>query len=119
MTCFVLHRWCCGKVIKPTWNLSATWPRCSQIAKLWASKERLLLDSIINLRYVWLITLSIIAVISTIIVIYYPKLQLPDSSELQLFDSSHLFEQYDFKYKNHFWFKREERVSELNSILFY
>ncbi|RZC41204.1 dispatched [Asbolus verrucosus] len=35
----------------------------------------------------------------------------PDSSEFQLFDSSHPFEQYDFKYKNHFWFRREERMN--------
>ncbi|CAH1377826.1 unnamed protein product [Tenebrio molitor] len=106
-----LQRWCCSRFIKPTWNLSTTWPKCSLFGRIWSSKERFLLDSVVNFRYIWLAVLSTIALISTIIVIYYPKFQLPDSSEFQLFDSSHPFEQYDFKYKNHFWFKREERLS--------
>lgn len=111
-----LQRWCCSRIITLQWNLSKTWPNCTILAKLWSTKERFLLDSIIKFRYFWLSFFSVIAFISSVIVLYYPKLQLPDSSEFQLFDSSHPFEQYDFYYKNHFWFKRQERVSSTNNV---
>lgn len=86
---------------------------------LWDRKQYLLLDCVINLKYLWLILLSMLGVGSAIIVLYYPKLQLPNSPEFQLFDSSHPFEQYDFEYKNHFWFKRYDdmMVSDIKFIL--
>lgn len=106
MLCY--EKWCC---IKPQWNLSTNWFQCSFINKIWKSKEEWLLDSVIKLKYLWFMLLLLLAVASGIVVFVYPKLQLPDSNEFQLFSSSHPFEQYDFKYKKQFWFKNPERVS--------
>lgn len=94
-------------------SVSSAWLKCkcSYIGKLWMAKEQLLLNSIVNFRITWLTLLTVVAMASGFIVLYYPKLQLPSSPDFQLFDSSHLFEQYDLVYKNRFWFKREQRVS--------
>lgn len=100
-------------------TLSSAWLRCkcSYFGKLWIAKEQLLLNSIVNFRVAWLTFLTLIALVSGVIVLYYPKLQLPSSPEFQLFDSSHVFEQYDLVYKNKFWFKREQRVSVESMLL--
>lgn len=37
---------------------------------------------------------------------YWPRLRLPDSSEFQVFASDHPFEQYDFKFRDLFWFEK-------------
>lgn len=100
-------------------TLSSAWLRCkcSYFEKLWIAKEQLLLNSIVNFRIAWLTLLTLVALVSCVIVLYYPKLQLPSSPEFQLFDSSHVFEQYDLVYKNKFWFKREQRVSVSNNVV--
>lgn len=89
--------------------------------RLWITKEQLLLNSIVNYRIIWLTFLTLVALASGIVVLYYPKFQLPNSPEFQLFDHSHPFEQYDLVYKNRFWFKREQRVRNMiyrNYLLF-
>ncbi|XP_012135069.1 protein dispatched isoform X1 [Megachile rotundata] len=65
---------------------------------------------VINFRWYWLLSLSIIAVICCIIVFQYPGLQLPDSVDFQLFDSSHPFEKYDLIYSRKFWFEKHESI---------
>ncbi|GJQ67819.1 putative hedgehog receptor [Trypoxylus dichotomus] len=65
-------------------------------------------------RWFWFTFLTLLAVVSAFIVLYYPGLQLPNSTEFQLFDTSHPFEQYDLKYKHRFWFTKAERI-ELES----
>ncbi|KAJ8926816.1 hypothetical protein NQ314_020664 [Rhamnusium bicolor] len=104
MVCF--QRWCC---FKPQWNLSTTWFQCSNLNKIWKAKEDCLLDVVIKLKYFWFLALITIAFVSGVIVVVYPKLQLPDTSEFQLFAASHPFEQYDFHYKSRFWFNEPER----------
>lgn len=73
-------------------------------------KQNLLLDLIINLRYLWFTFFSVLAFASAFVVFYYPQLQLPNSPEFQLFHSMHPFEQYDLIYKDLFWFKRSQKV---------
>lgn len=48
---------------------------------------------------------------SGFIVLYYPKLGLPDSQTFQLLERNHPFELYDNKYKNMFWFEKSFTVS--------
>ncbi|XP_012258366.2 protein dispatched [Athalia rosae] len=62
----------------------------------------------IELRWVWLVILGSTAVAASFIVFRYPGLQLPDSPEFQLFDSSHLFEKYDLVFSQRFWFEKVE-----------
>ncbi|EEB17830.1 conserved hypothetical protein [Pediculus humanus corporis] len=76
-----------------------------------ATIEKSLITLIFRLRWLWLIIFSAIAIGSSVIVLYHPKLRLPDSKNFHLFQSSHLFEKYDFVYKDKFWFERLERVT--------
>lgn len=114
-----LHRLCCSRYFQLPCALSPSWLKCkcTCLSKLWNMREQILLDSILNFRFLWLILLSALAIASAVIVLYYPRLQLPSSPEFQLFDSSHPFEQYDLTYKHQFWFKRSQRVSR--NFLFY
>nr|CAD7264806.1 unnamed protein product [Timema shepardi] len=50
--------------------------------------------------YMWFVILGSLAVASTVVIFYHPRLKLPDTKNFQLFDSSHLFEQYDMVYKD-------------------
>lgn len=99
--------------------VSSAWLKCkcSYFGKMWSAKEQLLLNSIVNFRMTWLTLLTLLALASGVVVLYYPKLQLPSSQEFQLFDSSHPFEQYDLVYKNRFPFKREQRVSRFRMMV--
>lgn len=49
---------------------------------------------------------------SGVIVLYYPKLGLPDTEDFQLFSKHHPFELYDSKYKTLFNFEKSYIVSE-------
>lgn len=50
--------------------------------------------------------LGLFGVMCTVIVLYYPKLQLPDSADFKLFVDSHPFEVYDSHHKDLFWFEK-------------
>lgn len=107
------------------WRVWQNFIKCKRFfpCNLWKNKEEILINGVINYRYAWIVILSALTITSAIIVLHYPKLQLPNSSEFQLFDSSHPFEQYDLHYKQKFWFERSERVSHflllLNSLSFF
>lgn len=81
---------------------------------LWNNKDQLVADIVIKFRLFWLIFLSAVAICSAVMVLYYPKLQLPNTPDFQLFESSHPFEKYDLIYKNHFWFERSEKSGNGN-----
>lgn len=99
---------CCGS----QWTISmACYMKCSSIEKMLNEKERMFIEFVIKFRSLWFISLTLVAIASSFVVLYYPRLQLPNSTEFQLFDTSHLFEQYDLKFKHQFWFTRTERVS--------
>ncbi|XP_056645516.1 protein dispatched [Diorhabda sublineata] len=111
-SCFVMfyQRWCC---IKLQLNLSAGWCQYLSISRFFKTRENWILDYIIKFKYFWFLSLVTLALISGFIVFVYPKIQLPDTNEFQLFVDSHPFEQYDFKYKNHFWFTRPEKNDQV------
>lgn len=69
---------------------------------------------VINFRWCWLLSLGIIAIACCIIVFQYPGLQLPDTADFQLFDSSHPFEKYDLVYSRKFWFEKHGMVCTEN-----
>lgn len=72
--------------------------------------DRCLILAIIRLKWLWLLLFAAIAAGSAVVVLYYPKLRLPDSRNFHLFQSSHLFERYDLIYRDKFWFERLEKV---------
>lgn len=80
------------------------------IIQVRALLDRCLIMAVIRLRWVWLFVFSSLAIGSAVIILYYPKLRLPDSKNFHLFESKHLFEQYDIKYKDKLWFERLEKV---------
>ncbi|XP_033310868.1 protein dispatched [Bombus bifarius] len=65
---------------------------------------------VINFRWCWSLSLGIIAIACCIIVFQYPGLQLPDTADFQLFDSSHPFEKYDLVYSRKFWFEKHGMI---------
>lgn len=107
------HKYYCSKTFLSICNFWFSYKRT--FLNMFASKEITFLKFILKFRYIWINLLSIIGVGSIIIVLYYPKLRLPNSQEFQLFTSSHPFEQYDFVYKNHFWFHRQLINSNTNT----
>lgn len=54
---------------------------------------------------------------SGVIVLYYPKLGLPDSQDFQLFTKNQPFERYDSEYKHLFHFEKSFTVSSIDGIL--
>lgn len=48
---------------------------------------------------------------SGLCVLYWPKLQLPDSPDFKVFSDDHPFEIYDSQFKNMFWFEKTYTVS--------
>lgn len=75
--------------------------------------ENFVVDVVINLPLLFVTTLGIVGVLSGVVVLYWPKLQLPDSPDFKLFVSSHPFEVYDARYKDTFWFEKSYTVSAL------
>lgn len=68
--------------------------------------NRFLITCIMRLHSCFVVILGAIGVCSIVIVFYYPGLQLPDSKQFQLFQTSHPFEQYDINYREKFLFER-------------
>ncbi|XP_072043686.1 protein dispatched homolog 1-like [Amphiura filiformis] len=54
------------------------------------------------MRYVWLIIFGALGIGGILVVFKYPGLQLPSSSEFQIFTDDNYLEQWDTKYKNTF-----------------
>ncbi|OXU27643.1 hypothetical protein TSAR_001530 [Trichomalopsis sarcophagae] len=68
-----------------------------------------LVKLVISLKWIWFILFLSLGIGSCFVVFRFPGLQLPDSPDFQLFDSSHLFEQYDLIYSKRFWFEKIEQ----------
>lgn len=68
----------------------------------------------IGLRWFWLASLGALATAGCIVVFHSPGLQLPDTPDFQLFETSHPFEQYDLIYSQQFWFEKQEMVIIIN-----
>lgn len=65
-----------------------------------------------------IIILGFISVVSMFAVLCWPRLQVPDSSEFQLFEKKHPFEQYDMIYKDRFRFSHAYSVSVLQHFFY-
>ena len=52
--------------------------------------DKILSCIVVKLRYFWIALLGGLAVV----VFHYPKLELPDTREFQIFSSNHPFERY-------------------------
>lgn len=61
---------------------------------------------IVKLRYLWLTVFGTLGVGGAVVVLVYPKLRLPTTNEFQLFAHDHMFEVYDLKIKDLFWFEK-------------
>lgn len=68
--------------------------------------NRCIIMCVTKLHIVFVIVLGAIGIGSIIVVFYSPGLQLPDSKQFQLFQTSHPFEQYDMQYRDKFLFER-------------
>ncbi|XP_055305297.1 protein dispatched [Sitodiplosis mosellana] len=76
------------------------------------SMEAAIIRLVKEYKYVFLVIFFIIGISSGFIVLYYPKLGLPDSQTFQLLDSEHLFELYDSKYRHLYRFERSFTEAE-------
>lgn len=84
-------------------------PTVIRIPKLpdWRSQ---LTFTVLRLRWAWITLFTLIAILSLSVILYSYSWVLPDSPGLQLFASSHPFEQYDSIYRDRFWFERVLRT---------
>ncbi|XP_050314515.1 protein dispatched isoform X2 [Anthonomus grandis grandis] len=100
--CFVMFSqlFCC---FKSQWTMSPVFGKC--LTALWNGKKELLIQLIIKLRYFWILSFTILGATSGFLVFVKPGIGPPVTAEFQLFRSDHLFEKYDFEYKNKFLFK--------------
>lgn len=71
-----------------------------------AMLNRFIITCITRLYIMFVIVLGAIGMCSVVIVFYFPGLQLPDTKQFQLFQTSHPFEQYDMIYSSKFLFER-------------
>ncbi|KAF2363401.1 Protein patched/dispatched [Trinorchestia longiramus] len=78
--------------------------------------ERFLPWIVIKPRALLVILLLGFAVYAGILVMYYPRLRLPDSADFQLFNRDHYFERYDLEHKYNFWFERNLRSDVVNRL---
>lgn len=61
---------------------------------------------VINYSILWIILLGFFGLASAVVVLYWPKLELPDTPTFRLFTNDHPFEVYEAKYKDLFWFEK-------------
>lgn len=67
---------------------------------------------VINYALFWVIGLGLFGLASAVFVLYWPKLELPDTPTFRLFTSNHPFEVYEAKFKELFWFEKMYTSSE-------
>ncbi|GIX99534.1 protein dispatched homolog 1 [Caerostris extrusa] len=97
-------RWC-SIFCSALWKLHYSFNEYSRVFF-----EKILPCIIVKSRYFWLVLFSAIAAGGAVAVFYYPRLQLPDSKEFQIFNSDHPFERYDQYLKKFFWFEKAKRA---------
>lgn len=73
--------------------------------------EEAIISLVLNYSKLVIFILGTIGVLSGVAVLYYPKLQLPNTPDFKLFVSDHPFEIYDSVYKDYFWFDKTSMVS--------
>lgn len=78
----------------------------SKTNRLGESVQNLFVIAVTKAPYLWIFMFTVIGTMGAVAVFYWPKFQLPDSPDFQLFSSDHPFEIYDSKFKNMFWFEK-------------
>lgn len=68
--------------------------------------NRFIITCVMKLNIVYVIILGAIGIGSIVVVFYSPGLQLPESRQFQLFQSTHPVEQYEMQYRDKFLFER-------------
>lgn len=93
--------WWCSSLCNALWKLHYNMTDSSRVFF-----EKILPCIIVKSRYFWLVLFTALAAGGAFVVFYYPKLQLPDSKEFQIFNADHPFEKYDLFLKKLFWFEK-------------
>lgn len=78
------------------------------LERFWKTMETFLLHVTLKFRYFWIVSLSVVSILCMVVVVKYPGMRLPESVDFQLLHSSHPFEQYDFIYKQKFWYEQHK-----------
>ncbi|KAM3961601.1 RND transporter family member dispatched [Aphomia sociella] len=68
--------------------------------------NKFIITCVTKFHMVFALLLCAIGIYSIVIVFFSPGLQLPESKEFQLFQTSHPFEKYDIEYRDKFLFER-------------
>lgn len=68
--------------------------------------NRFIITCVTRLHIIFVMVLGAVGIASIVVVFYSPGLQLPDSKQFQIFQSSHPFEQYDIVYRGKFLFEK-------------
>ncbi|XP_049846062.1 protein dispatched [Schistocerca gregaria] len=103
----VSEYWCCRSRFPFRWLRSENVCSCGG---RFLSFDKLVVTVVLKFKYMWLTMLGILALISVVIVFWWPRFSLPDTRDFQLFDSSHPFEQYELYYSEKFLFERINKV---------
>lgn len=74
--------------------------------------EKLIVRLVMCVPWVWIALFGSLGVLSSVVVFYWPGLQLPNTSHFKLFVSSNPFEVYDSVYKSRFHFEKNLTVRE-------
>ncbi|KAG5669714.1 hypothetical protein PVAND_000009 [Polypedilum vanderplanki] len=74
--------------------------------------ENLIVTLVTKYSIVWIILLFGFGVLNGIFVLYWPKLELPDTQTFRLFIHDHPFEIYETHYRDLFWFEKMYTSSE-------
>ncbi|KAH7948639.1 hypothetical protein HPB51_028432 [Rhipicephalus microplus] len=93
--------WCCAPVCAALWLLHHS---LSEGVRVFYDK--LLPCVVIRLRWLWLLSLALVAADGAVAIFVHPRLRLPESPEFQLLSASHLFKRYDLDLKERFWFAK-------------
>ncbi|XP_065165670.1 protein dispatched [Atheta coriaria] len=80
--------------------------------------QTIIVDIIIQFKHTLAVIFTLIAILAAVVVFYYPKLEIQRTNELQLFETNHLFEQYDLVYKNNFDFKGSSKLKDPTYLRF-
>ncbi|KZS03479.1 Protein dispatched [Daphnia magna] len=95
-------------------SFRSCWRTVSDLGRI--TFDKILPCIVVKFRYFWIALLGGLAVAAGVVVFHYPKLELPDTKEFQLFSSSHPFERYDMEFKHEFWFERSQRAELLAKL---
>uniref|UniRef100_A0A0K8TSG4 Putative patched transmembrane receptor n=1 Tax=Tabanus bromius TaxID=304241 RepID=A0A0K8TSG4_TABBR len=81
------------------------------IERIGLAAEAYIITAVTKTPILWMSLLGIIGISSAFLVLYWPRLQLPESPNFPLFSSNHPFELYEAKYRENFRFEQSTQSS--------